>query len=153
MYQNCFSMDLTTSACYLSDLYKEVAKQLFLQKIGESILHDSVDCIVAKTLSCFQTHSKKFPNSSCITTVLLQVNLILWCYILFHYIPFKLVSNLAFNAFKILKKFVKHFKHQVGMSAKIPWSIFDCAYLFNLTCKTVKTTMMEQREKRERKTK
>ena len=31
------SMDLTTSAYHLSDFCKEVTKQLFLRKIGESI--------------------------------------------------------------------------------------------------------------------
>ena len=66
------SVDLTTSAYHLSDLCKEVTKQLFLRKIGESILHDSVGCIVAKTLSCFLTHSKRFPNSPCIMTALLK---------------------------------------------------------------------------------
>ena len=65
------SVDLTTSAYHLSDLCKEVTKQFFLRKIGESILHDSVGCIVAKTLSCFLTHSKRFPNSPCIMTALL----------------------------------------------------------------------------------
>ena len=70
---------------------------------------------------------------------------------MFHDIPFKLSSNLAFNAFKVLKEFVNHFKRLVGTSAKILLSIFNCGYLFNLTCKTIKTTMKEQREREERK--
>ena len=69
---------------------------------------------------------------------------------MFHDIPFKLSSNLAFNAFKVLKEFVNHFKRLVGTSAKILLSIFNCGYLFNLTCKTIKTTMKEQRERGEK---
>ena len=71
------SMGLITSTYHLSDLCKEVTKQLFLRKIGESILHDSADCVIAKALLCFQTHSKRFPNSPYIITVTLKVNLIL----------------------------------------------------------------------------
>ena len=56
------SMDLTTSAYHLSEVREEVTRQLFSQNIGESILHDSVDCLVAKTLSCFQAHPKCFPQ-------------------------------------------------------------------------------------------
>ena len=44
------SMDLTTSAYHLSDLHEEGNRQLFSRDISESILHDSVDCLVAKTL-------------------------------------------------------------------------------------------------------
>ena len=53
------SMDLTTSAYHLSDLHEEVNRQLFSQDIGESILHDFVDCLVAKTLA-FSDTSKMF---------------------------------------------------------------------------------------------
>ena len=56
------SMDLTTSVYHLSDLREEVTRQLFSRNIGERILHDSVDCLVAKTLLCFQARSKCFPQ-------------------------------------------------------------------------------------------
>ena len=56
------SMDLKTSAYHLSDLREEVTRQLFSRNIGESILHNSVDCLAAKTLLCFQVHSKCFPQ-------------------------------------------------------------------------------------------
>ena len=56
------SIDLTASAYHLYDLREEVTRQLFSPNIGESILHDSVDCLVAKTLLYFQAHSKYFPQ-------------------------------------------------------------------------------------------
>ena len=42
------SMDLTTSAYHLSDLREEVTRQLLSRNIGESIVHNSVECLVAK---------------------------------------------------------------------------------------------------------
>ena len=52
---------------------------------------------------------------------------------MFHYIPFKLGSDLAFNAFKVLKKFVKHFKRLVGTSTKISLSTFNLlSFLLNI---------------------
>ena len=62
------SMDLTTSAYHLSDLHEEVNRQLFSQDIGESILHDFVDCLVAKTL----VFSDTFKMFSPIVLVFLQ---------------------------------------------------------------------------------
>ena len=55
------SIDLATGAYHLSDLCEEVTRHLTSWNIAERILHDSVDCIVAKTPWCFQTHSKCFP--------------------------------------------------------------------------------------------
>ena len=55
------SIDLTTSAYHLSDFRDDITRQLLSRNIGESILHDSVDFIVAKTLLYFQTYSKGFP--------------------------------------------------------------------------------------------
>ena len=64
-YPRCpYELDLT-SAYHLSDLREEVTGQLLSRNIGEGILHEFIDCIVGKTLLCFQTHSKCFPNSPC----------------------------------------------------------------------------------------
>ena len=48
------------------------------------------------------------------------------------------------------KSLLSTLKRLVGTSAKTSLSIFNCGYLFNLTFKTMKTTMKEQRERREK---
>ena len=55
-------MGLTKSAYHVSDLHEEVTRQILSRNIGDSMLHDSENCILAKTLFCFKIHSKGFPQ-------------------------------------------------------------------------------------------
>ena len=55
------SMNLT-SAYHLSDLREKVARQLSSRNVGECILYEFIDCIIGKTLLCFQAHSKCVPQ-------------------------------------------------------------------------------------------
>ena len=55
-------MGLTKSAYHVSDLHEEVTRQILSRNIGDSMLHDSGNCILAKTLFCFKIHSKGFPQ-------------------------------------------------------------------------------------------